>query len=73
MPNASPGGPDRTYTLTYRVVNACGAETIAAVEVIVPANRPHHRFLDADLGVFEEAELDQIDAASSLFLPLIDR
>lgn len=68
-----PGGPDRTYTLTYRAVNACGAETIAAVEVIVPANRPHHRFLDADLGVFEEAELDQIDAASSLFLPLIDR
>jgi predicted extracellular nuclease len=68
-----PGGPDRTYTLTYRAVNACGAETIAAAEVVVPANRPHHRFLDADLGVFEESELDQIDIASTLFLPLIDR
>ena len=68
-----PGGPDRIYTLTYRAVTACGAESIATAEVVVPANRPQSRFLDADVSGLEESQLDAIEVTPSVFLPLIDR
>jgi predicted extracellular nuclease len=68
-----PTGPDRVYTITYRAVNACGAEAFATAQVTVPTNQGQNRFLNAELGVFDAAELDQIDAAAKLFLPLIDQ
>ena len=39
----------------------------------VPTNQGQNRFLNAELGVFDAAELDQLDAAAKLFLPLIDQ
>ncbi len=54
-------------------MNACGAESIATAEVVVPANRPQSRFLDADASGLEEAQLDAIEVTPSVFLPLIDR
>lgn len=68
-----PGGPDRTYTLTYQAVNACGAASTTTATVTVPANRPQNRFLDADVSGLEDTQLDAIEAMPRIFLPLVNR
>jgi predicted extracellular nuclease len=68
-----PGGQDRIYTFTYAATSACGAKSVAIAEVVVPSNRPNHRYGDAEQGVLEEAQIDQLDAVRSLFLPLVNR
>ena len=68
-----PGGTDRVYTLTYQAVNACGAASTVTATVIVPANRPQHRFLDADASGLDDAQLTEDNATSRVFLPFIDR
>jgi len=37
------GGPGRVYTLTYRVTDGVGNESVAAAQVLVPSNAAAHR------------------------------